>query len=159
MADEKLKAKAKNWMLVEASTGTPGVAIEFAMTDPELAGQTMDWTGWLSDAAYARTVESLRYCGWRGDNLEELTGLDANEVELVVGDEEYEGKKYKRVKFVNRIGGLALKTPLAGDKAKSFAASMRDKIRALDAAKGQKAQPAPKPAAPQPSDKNFDVPF
>lgn len=143
LSNGKYRAKAKEWTLGEAGDkGTPEVAVYFVFTDSELAGQGITWHGFLTDAAADRTIQSLRYCGWTGDDLSNLTGLDANEVELVIENETYEGKTYLRVQWVNKPGGLAVKAPMTGDKAKAFAASMRDRIRALDAAGGVKRQPA-----------------
>lgn len=140
MNDGKYRAKARTWGLGESSKGTPEVAVEFVLSDPAMEGASITWHGYLTDAAFDRTVESLRHCGWTGDDLSDLAGLDAHEVDLVVVNEEYEGKVHPKVKWVNKAGGLALKTPMTPEKAKAFAASMRDRIRAADAAKGKKSQ-------------------
>lgn len=131
------RAKARTWGLGESSTGKEQVAVEFEVLTPDAAEHVLTWYGYFTDATWERTVESLRHCGWQGDDLTQLEDLDANEVDLVVEDEEYEGKAYPRVQWVNRAGGLAIKTPLAGDKAKAFAAGMKDRIRALAASSGQ----------------------
>jgi hypothetical protein len=143
----KYRARAKEWVLAEiGANSTPAVSVEFVFSDPALGKIT--WDGWLSDAAADRTLESLRYCGWEGDDLTELRGLDANEVELVIEQEDYQGRSYPKVKWVNRGGGLAHKTPLTGDKARFFAQQMKDRIRALDASKGAP-RSAAKPGASQ----------
>lgn len=161
-------ARAKSWMLSETSKGTPQVAVEFALLDPEAEFHTLAWYGFLSDATFNRTIEALRYCGWQGENLDDLQGLDANEVSLVVDEEEYEGKLQTRVRWVNRAVGLSVKAPITGEKAKAFATQMRDRIRALDAANGtrkptaQASRPAPsRPPEPPPhEDKDaLDIPF
>jgi hypothetical protein len=138
------RAKALQWVLTEiGEKKTPAVAIEFAFVDPELGKIT--WDGWLSEKALERTVESLRHCGWEGSDVSELHGLDANEVELVIEHEEYEGNTYAKVRWVNRGGGLSHKTPLSGHAAKFFASQLKDKIKALDASKGATApRTAPK---------------
>lgn len=145
--DGKYRGKAKSGVpqLIESAKGTPGVAVEMVFTAPEMAGALLGWTGWLSDGAFDRTVESLRHMGWTGTDLDQITGLDTNEVELVVQAEEYEGKKYPRIQFINRIGS-PLGVPMTADKAKTFAAAMRDRIKALDAAGGRK--PAPRTSRP-----------
>lgn len=141
--DGKYRAKATAWTLAESGQGTPEVAVAFQFSDPDLGNKSITWHGYLSDKTYQRTVESLRICGWTGDDLSDLAGLDANEVELVVENEEYEGEVNPKVRWVNRIGGgLAVKAPMTPEKAKTFAASMRTKIRAFDAA--AKAKPKAK---------------
>ena len=143
------KAKAKTWTLAEASTGTLQVAVEFEFaSDADGTLERITWYGYLTDAAFNRTIEALRHCGWKGDDLSDLQGLDANEVELVLAEEEYKGHVNIRVQWVNKPGGLAVKAPLAADKAKAFAASMRDRIRGLDASKGKPAAPAAKKPTP-----------
>ena len=145
--DGTYRAKARSWSLAESSKGTPEVAVEFAFQVDEAQTASLTWHGYLSDKAYVRTIESLRICGWKGDDLSDLTGLDSDEVDIVVEHEEYESegevKVFAKVKWVNKPGGLAVKAPMSADKAKAFAAAMKSKIRALDAANGKKS-PAPK---------------
>jgi len=137
------RARAKEWVLAEiGANSTTAVSIKFHFEDPELG--SIVWDGWLTEKTFDRTIESLRYCGWEGNDLSELHGLDANDVDLVIEQEEYEGRTYPKVKWVNRAGGLAHKTPLTGDKAKFFAAQMKDRIKALDASKA--AAPGPRSA-------------
>lgn len=164
----KFKAKAKTWGLGEASTGNKEVAVLFDILDEAAEFSALTWRGHFSDAAWERTVESLRICGWEGDDLTKLEGLDKNEVELVVEEEEYEGKTQTKVRWVNRIGSLNIKAPLEGDKLKSFAAAMQSKIRAFDASKGRKrtnatgAQPSTSPShrSPEPPPLTDDnIPF
>jgi hypothetical protein len=142
-------AKARTWGLGETDTGKEQVAIEFEILTAEAEFNHITWFGYFTEKTFDRTIESLRICGWEGNDLSDLQGLDKNEVELVIEDEEYKGNLIAKVKWVNRPGGLALKAPLTGDKAKSFAAAMRDRIKALDAAGGFKAK-APRPSGPPP---------
>lgn len=169
------RARAGHWPIIESSKGTPGIGVEIDFSGGDVQGATLTWTGWLSDGALDRTVESLRAMGWQGLDLDDVSGLEANEVEVVVQGEEYEGKWYPRISFINRIGG-ALGAKMTQEKARTFAAAMRSRIQALDAAKGTKAaapkataiKPAPLPAPqrggpPEPPPHTdadaFDVPF
>jgi hypothetical protein len=149
----KFKARAKTglWGLGATSSGNKEVAVLFDILDESAEYSSLTWRGYLSDAAFERTIESLRICGWEGDDLSKLEGLDKNEVELVVEEEEYEGKIQTKVRWVNRLGSLSIKAPLEGDQLKSFAAAMQSRIRALDASKGKKTNGASKPSSPPPS--------
>lgn len=137
------RAKPLNWGLGRASTGTEQVAVELGILTPGADFNVITWYGFLSEKALERSIESLRYMGWKGDDISDIQGLE-DEVDLVIEDEEYQGKTTTRVRWVNKIGGVNLKAPLTGDDAKSFGASLKDRIRALDAAKGVK-----KPTAKQ----------
>lgn len=147
----KYAARAKEWALGETAKGGEEVVVHFEILTPDAEMSAINWYGYFTDKTWERTIESLRICGWTGADLQSLDGLNANEVELVIEDEEYEGKMRARVRWVNRPGGLSLKAPLSGDRAKSFAASMRDRIKALDATSPQRPAPRTQPAmAPPP---------
>lgn len=165
MASEKwyYRARAQEWSLGESSKGTPYVAVRFAVLSEGAQWQQLTWYGYCSDATADRTIESLRLMGWQGDDITQLSGLDANDVDLVVELEEYEGKQSPRVRWVNKPGGLAIAQPLEGDKLKAFGAAMRDKVRALDASAGKRRPTPPAPrqdARPEPPPiSDADLPF
>lgn len=162
MAKRYYRAKALEWALGESANGHPQVGVVFDILTENAEAPRMTWYGYFSDAAWERTVESLRHMGWKGEDPSVLEGLDANEVELVVDDEVFDGKTYAKVLFVNRAGGIAMKAPLTGDKLKAFGASMKERIRGFDASKGERrAQPTPaaKPATGAQAMTEKDVPF
>jgi hypothetical protein len=158
------RARAKEWELGEASTGTEQIGVLFALTDPEANGDTITWFGSFTEKAAPYTLQSLRNCGWEGDNLESLDGLDANEVELVVEEQEYNGKVSLRVKYINRVGSgsLSLKSPMSPEKKRAFAARMRGQIAALDQKNGTKkptSRTGPLSPEPPPIAESGDIPF
>lgn len=141
-------ARARNWTLGLSSNHKEQVAVELVLPEGSSDGESLTWYGYFTDATFDRTVESLRYMGWEGTDLSDgLPGLDAKEVSITVEDEEYEGKVTAKVQWINKPGGVAVKTPLVGDEAKAFGAAMKDRIRALDAAKGTKPAQQARPAA------------
>lgn len=82
------------------------VALRFRLSEGPDAGQTISYTGWMHTPASAkRVMESLEYCGWDGVSLEEMKGFGTKECELVLENEEYQGKTRVRVAFVNRLFG------------------------------------------------------
>jgi hypothetical protein len=139
------RAKAKSWGLGESGTGKEQIAINFDILTEGAEFKSLNWYGYFTEDALERTVESMRHCGWTGVDVADLSGLDTNEVDLVVDEEEYQGKLQTKVKWVNRVGGLALKAPLTDERAKAFGAALRDKIKALDAGKSSR------PAAARPA--------
>lgn len=141
--DGKYRAKATQWGLAKAGTGTPQVCVLFDLLD--LPGQSITFYGSLTDASYERTVEGMRACGWQGIDLSDLAGLDTNEVQIVVKNEEYpegSGKWSTKVKWINSLGGLAMTAPIVGDDLRAFAAQMRGKIAALDPSKAKQQRTA-----------------
>jgi hypothetical protein len=135
-----VKARAREWALGHSSNGNEQVAVLFEITQGEHAGRTITWFGFFTEHTWERTMDSLRHCGWDGNDFTSLDGLDANEVELVIEQEEYQGKVRDRVKWVNRPSRLALKEAMGADAMRSFAAKMRGRAQTHKAKYG--AQPA-----------------
>ncbi|NMG22528.1 hypothetical protein [Brasilonema bromeliae] len=159
--DGKYRAKAVDVMLGESGVkGTPYVGVEFKVVEQgESLGETVKWSGWLSEKAgpsgktvAERTIESLRACGWTGDDLgcfaTGLHGLDANEVEIVVEMKPYDGpndshkgKSFPEVKWVNSLaGGRGLRKDDAMDAVK--AARLGERFRGLALALKPAEQPS-----------------
>ena len=146
------RGKAKEWTLSESSTGKVMIVVLFDILTEGASEKSLTWRGFFTEATTDRTIESLRAMGFEGDDLSQLVGLDKNEVDLVVEDEEYtdsesgEVKTSAKVQWVNKPKALSVKNVLEGDSLKSFAAQMKAAFRAADAANGKRTS-APKPAA------------
>jgi hypothetical protein len=153
------RSKAQEWALGESDNGKPYVGVSFKITDPsDKQEKFVGWKGFFTEATTERTIESLRYMGFEGDDVSNLVGLNKNEVELVIEDEEYEDQQTGEVKtatkvaWVNQPRGPMVKTKLEGEKAKSFAAQMKEKFRGFDAAAGKRVNSKPAAAGkPAPS--------
>lgn len=99
-------AKVTSFDFGQSSTGKDFIKCEFTVTDGEYAGRTMSWYGYLSEKTAKRTIESLRHCGWTGDNLAgDMPGLMSQKVSLTVDNETYNGNTRLRVKWVNSSSG------------------------------------------------------
>ena len=148
IAAGKHKARAVEGALVEVGDKqTPAVSVIFEIIDGDAAGDRIKWDGWLTEKTADRTMESLRYCGWNTDMLDDLAGVTDNEVSLTIEPEvnERDGKTYARVKWVNRVGGGASINDMqrvAGASAKALAQ------RFAAAARGSR-DAVKKPQAPQ----------
>lgn len=126
----KYKARAKSWDLGTTDTGKEQIAVLFDLLSPGYEGRSIPWYGYFTDAALQFTVETMRACGWRGIDLDSLDGLDANEVNLTIEHDTYNGVTRARVKWVNN-GGALLKNKLEGQARKEFAHRMRGAIAGL----------------------------
>lgn len=138
-----------------SKSGTEQIAVSFRILDPqtkEPTDTTIQWIGnFANDKSFEITAKALRACGWQGDDLEDLRGIDSEIVELDVQWDEYDGKRRLRVKWVNRPGaGVVFKDKL-GDGAKK---SLSTRMRGFLARAGAPAAPAP--SAEGASD---DIPF
>lgn len=153
------RAKAKSWDLGTAETGTDQVAVEFEVVEGEQKGARITWYGFFTEKTEERTFEALRICGWTGTDLSDLTGLDANVVELACEPEDSqpnpetgEIKTRLRVRWVNRSGGIVMKNRMDEDKKKVLAAKMKARLAAFDAkARAEGRQSAPPPVRPPPA--------
>lgn len=142
----KYRAKAREWALGDASTGTKQIGISFDLLDH--APESITYYGFFTDAALEYTIANMRLCGWQGADLSDLSGLDAREVVLVIEHErDPQGQIRAKVKYINGAGGLAMKTALDANGTKSFAAQMKAKILALDPSSAAKHAAVRKPAA------------
>jgi len=133
-----------------AKTGTPQVAVELQITDEHFAGETITWFGYFTEGTHERTIEALRTLGWRTDDLDNLEGISDNEVKVVLKEDEYEGKIQLKVAFINRPGGLALKTPMSPQQAKDFARQMKGTVLSV-APSGKQAPAGSRPVAKLPT--------
>ena len=130
-----------------AAGKSQGIALGFRFSEGD-ADQGRIITAWkyFSDKALPYTIEALRACGWRGDNPAEITIADlAEEVEITIKHETYDGTTRAKVDYINPLGGGMVKAEkrLEGPSLKNFGAQMRAKIRAIDG--GQRPAPAARP--------------
>lgn len=122
-----------------------GIAFEITTPGPD-QGRVIVWRSTFTPDTTARAIESLRNCGWTGDDLsvfcaaEDVSQLLPDEVEIVVEPKEYNGKTMLSVRWVNRIGsGKIFKLDMDAKDAKAFAARMKGACKAI----------APKASAPK----------
>jgi len=67
---------------------------------------------YFSTASREFSVERLRACGWKGTNIADLTGVDANEVDIEIRQEEYEGKTRNKYEIMTGGGRFSTKNPI-----------------------------------------------
>lgn len=131
----------------KAKTGTRQVLVHFEVLDADHAGDILPWFGYFTDDTVKRTLESLRYCGWKGDDIQQLGPLD-QVVSIKVEHNTHEGKTYARVAFVNRMGAgrVKLADPLSSDEMRQFAAMVKQSAQRVPEVEGKRADELP--AAP-----------
>ena len=122
------KARAVDWALGFTGEGAPQVAVAFLIIGGDCDGEQITWYGYFTEKTERRTLESLRVCGWKGDDLADLAGLGDDEVALVVKEDVYQGETRLKVAWVNRPGGLVMKARMNPEEAKRFAKQMMGAI-------------------------------
>jgi hypothetical protein len=108
------RAVARSWALGESKSGKPFVAVTYECLTGTNTGESITCQHYLSPGALERTIKALRASGWAGSSVRDLAGMGSLEVEIVIELEEYEGKKYPRVRWVNAPGASAIKPIDAG---------------------------------------------
>lgn len=134
------KARAISAALSTAKNGTEYVDVIFQLQD----GGQISWTGWLGndDKKNTWTIEALRHCGWKGDDLTDLSGIDSRMVNLKIEDDERAGDLRSQIKYVNRLGS----EPIHRHKMSPIEArQLADRLKPLC----QRVTAAPKTRSPQ----------
>ena len=168
----KHTARAVNWALGLTNGGKEQVAVTLEIMSEGAPGEQITWFGFFTEKTEERTLDSLRYMGWTGNDISDLSEIShpdtAKDVQIVVEAEEYNGEWRPKVQWVNKIGsGAALKNQMDASQMRAFAARLKGKAAAhaqrMGVAAGAKPAPrqAPRPAPvdePPPHDDD-DVPF
>ncbi len=120
-----------------ASTGTQQVLVMFEVIEEEHQGERVPWFGFFTPKSWERTIESLRHCGFEGDDLSTLNDQTLDQVvSIKVEHETHEksGRVYARVAFVNASGGgVKLATPMSRDELRDFASMMKGRMAGTSA--------------------------
>ena len=140
VAGKKFRATAIEGVLTQSKAGNAMVKVTFQLLDPPHT--SIVWNGMLhNEKSTGRTLDSLRYAGWTGDDLATLSFPSSNEVVLTLENEEYEGKQHTRVQWVNAkgSGSFKLKDDLGAAEKAAIAARLKGAVlahKAKSAAKG-----------------------
>lgn len=158
---QTVKARAVEGALGTTNTGKEQVGVSFELLEGPNQGQRITWYGYFTEKTTERTLEALEHCGWQGDDLSDLTGIDANEVYLVIEHEQDDqGEVRARVRWVNSSGGVAMQNRMDPGDAASFAQRMRGEVLARRQAKGQgKGAPAQQRSQPRPAQQRRQPPM
>jgi hypothetical protein len=115
-----------------AKSGSEQIALTFALVDNgKPTNATIEWVGGFgSDDSAKITLRALRACGWSGDDLLDLRGINDCDVEIDVQRDEYQGESRLRVRWVNKPGSgrLTFKEQLDDRSKKALAARMRSLV-------------------------------
>lgn len=140
-------AKAARFGNSETAKKTPGVAVDFEITQGESKGQKITYVGWFSGGATEYTFQNLVKAGYNEALDNPLQ--NAKEVEIVLEEETYEGKTRTKVKYINEPGKGGGKFAEASPTSLGF-----DLKQMMASARAQLGQ-----SAPVDENNNEDVPY
>lgn len=123
----------------EAKTGTKQILVYFEIVEGPHKGTRLPWFGYFTKDTYKRTIESLRYAGFKGDDLQQLGPLD-QVVSINVQTEEYDGKTRQKIAWVNapNSGAIKLNKPMSRNDIRDFAAQMRRHLGDIPSVDGER---------------------
>lgn len=134
----KVLTPQNNW-LSETEKGTPYVFLPFTVTEGSEQGKTIGFYGYMSEAAFDRTMDTLTkaFPHWDGD-LNKLAS-DPNlfvdkECLLVVESEVYEGKTKFKVKWLNPCNEVA--KPMHSSRMSELISKMSARSKAIAKSNG-----------------------
>ena len=132
--------------------GTDQIVLDVDLTDLR---RQVSVVLFFSEKAAPYALEKLRACGWTGDDVTQLSGIDANEITVVVKYEVFEGKERLRADIATTGGRITLESPMDAPAKRGFAARMKAAAKTVPRATPVQSQK--RPAAPE-TDED-DVPF
>lgn len=134
-----------------AGTGSEQIAVVFRITKGDYQGHEITWFGsFASEKSTEIALKALRNCGWKGTNVTDLAGIDSEEVELVVSeDNDQDGNPRIRVQWVNKpgTGRVQMKQTMDPGAKAAFAARLKGQVIAMDKGGGAAAPAKAAPAA------------
>lgn len=119
--------RAMAWDLGSSTRGSDYICLRFEIMEGPEAGRSIRWNGYCTEKAIDRTMRTLRICGWKSDNIENLEGVQDNLVELVIDHRvSQDGKPFAEIKWVNSLNApLKLERPMDEGQRSMFVAKMK----------------------------------
>lgn len=132
-----------------AKTGTEQIAISFELLGGPAAGRQLTWYGYFTEATWERTMQSLRYAGWKGGDLADLGSLDQKVNVVIAHEADQEGRMRARIQWVNGYGAssIRLSNPMNEAQLRTFAARMKRRVEKVPEVDGER---APEESVPPP---------
>ena len=137
-------------------------AVNFEIINGPFSGQKITAFLYFSDTAgksgkttAERSIESLRACGFTGDDIDKFADQSPDiEVQIVVEHETYQGKVRAKVAWINAASrGFTFEKPLETSSLRKFSAQLKSTLKAIPVVQGKKAERQPPTSAP-PADDN-----
>ena len=155
LAEGKYTATAveHSQVTLHEKTGNEEIRVLCEILDEgDAKGVTRTWHGYFTEKTAERTIESLRYMGWKGDDITNISLEPGTKFQIVIKHEEYEGKTQEKIAWINRLQSVYVGQPMDASRKSSFASRMKGLVLA-----------SKQPGSPSPNSKgpaaNEDFPF
>lgn len=133
----RVKAPGNGWFGEMGENKTPFIRIPLIVLDEgDQEGKEIVWFGWLTDAAFDRTIQTLvkAFPDWDGDMLALRDGTFTFadlECEIVTESETYKGKPRIKVVWLNPLGGGGGDKAMESSKLDSLLGKLGRKAKAI----------------------------
>lgn len=130
-------------------SGKEQVVIQFEIAEGPEAGRRIAWFGYFTtEKGTRRTLESLRYCGWRGTDLAAIGKLELP-VSITIEHDEYNGRVSAKVAWINSPNGgfVRVQNPMKPNDLKRFSSALSKVAAEIPDA------PAPRMKTPAPGER------
>jgi hypothetical protein len=125
-----IAGRAKSAVLTETKQNREYIAIDFETVDEPK--RVYQWRGFFGEdygrdnlSTTQRTFAQLRACGWKGNDVTDLSSVIGVPCDITLKAEEYNGVTTVKVSFINVLGEGGFKAkPIEAAKGKSFARSL-----------------------------------
>lgn len=157
MPDERKNGKVQSCALGRTQSGKDQLCIMFQCEDGELAPYYQLFESDQNLEFFEKVMKTLGWDpnahGWRVEELHQSEEILGREASLLIEEDEYNGKKRRRVKYVNDPkGGTGLKEVMSPQDVATFGARLRARVT------GQ-AVPVQRPLVGAPAVPDDQVPF
>jgi hypothetical protein len=124
-------------------------AVSFEVLNGPCAGQKITSFLYFGEKSAERSLESLRACGFTGDDIDKFSDQTPDiECQIVVEHETYQGKTRAKVKWVNApYKGFTFEQPLDAPSLRKYSAQLKSKLKGIPVVAGKKAERQPPTAA------------
>jgi hypothetical protein len=134
MQSGTFKAHVTDVGLGYTSTGGEQIVLQFTIDEGPCQGEQILWHGSFSEKAEKFTIKTLQTCGWTGIDISTLNEEDMPEtVSLVIAEDEFNGQTKFKIKWINAMGGLAIKSQMTQAQKTAFAQKLKGKLMAVQA--------------------------
>lgn len=129
------------WIGEQGDKQTPFIRVPVVVSEGSETGKGAVWQGWLSNAAFEKTILRLKEVfDFNGDLAFLATGkatLAGKLCSITTEFEEYEGKRRLKIKWLNAPGGGGSAKPMDADRLNALLGALNKRAMTIAASAGK----------------------